>query len=378
MKNITKILLTIFASVAITTASFAGALNVTGDAKASYNIQSADGSDNNNGDKGKALGITNEITFSATGELDNGWAWKYQTELDSGAETTSGAGIDDSQIVFTTDYGTVGLMVSEGSLRGGALGWDVSAFGAGSDNGAGGGMRLGTELSGYNNIQYHTPAGLLPYGIVLKGGQSVNGDTTVNSFKAAGSGGVATAITNQLPGTNATANFVAKKFEQYQISATPLDGLSIIADYGDASGAGVDAVVDHQEPESGHISAKYAIGNATIGLGRGYEALGMTGTLAATTIEQITNTSIGLGYAVNDQLSLSYTQEESDALFTGATNTLGGASVTPNVELEITSIQAAYTMGGMTIALSMDDIENAQYILNRDLKETMLTVALAF
>ena len=104
----------------------------------------------------------------------------------------------------------------------------------------------------------------------------------------------------------------------------------------------------------------------------------MTGTLAATTIEQITNTSMGLGYAVNDQLSVSYTKEESDATFTGATNTLGGASVTPNVELDITSIQAAYTMGGMTIALSMDDIANAQYIENRDLKETMLTVALAF
>jgi len=316
MKNITKILLTIFASVAITTASFAGALNVTGDAKASYNIQSADGSDNNNGDKGKALGITNEITFSATGELDNGWAWKYQTELDSGAETTSGAGIDDSQIVFTTDYGTVGLMVSEGSLRGGALGWDVSAFGAGSDNGASGGMRLGNELSGYNNIQYHTPAGLLPYGIVIKAGSSVGGDTSVNSFKAPGTGGIATAITNQLPGTNATTNFVAKKFTQYQVSATPLDGMAITLDYADIDGAGADLVIVHQEPEQGHASIKYAVGNATLGVGRGYEVLGMTGTLAATTIEQITNTSWGIGYAVNDQLSLSYTVEESNALFT--------------------------------------------------------------
>jgi hypothetical protein len=377
MKNITKILLTIFASVAISTASFAGALNVTGDAKASYNIQSADGSDNANGDKGKGLGITNEITFSATGELDNGMAWKYQTELDSGAETSSGAGIDDSQIVFTTDYGTVGLMVSEGSLRGGALGWDVSAFGAGSDTGAGGGMRLGDELSGYNNIQYHTPAGLLPYGIVAKAGTSVGGDTSINSFKASGAR-VNPLITNQLPGTNAVGNYTARKFTQYQLSATPLDGMSIVLDYADIDDAGVDKVVDHQEPEQGHASLKYAIGNATIGIGRGYEALGMTGTLAATTIEQITNTSYGIGYAVNDQLSVSYTEENSDALFTGATNTLGGATVTPNVELELTSIQAAYTMGGMTVALSMDEIKNGQYIKDRDINETMLTIALAF
>ena len=372
MKNITKILLTIFATVAISTASYAGALNVTGDAKASYNIQSADGTDNAAGDKGKALGITNEITFSATGELDNGFLWKYQTELDSGAETTSGAGIDDSQIVFTTDYGTVGLMVSEGSLRGGALGWDVSAFGAASDNGAGGGMVLGSELSGYNNIQYHTPAGLLPYGIVIKAGQSVGGDTSINSFKAAGTGGTANAVTNQVQGTNAAGNFIAKKFTQYQVSAAPIDGLAVTLDYADIDGSNADGTVNQAEPEQGHISAKYAVGNATLGYGHGWHQLGLnSGTIANGTLDTIINSSYGIGYAVNDAMSLSYTEEKSDAdVLKGTTD--------GSVELKITSIQAAYTMGGMTLALSMDDIENAQYILNRDLKETMLTVALAF
>ena len=93
MKTLTKVLVTLVASFALVGSAYAGALNVTGDAKASYQIGSG-----GNLDTGKALGITNEITFSATGELDNGYTWKYQTELDSGAETTSGAGIDDENI----------------------------------------------------------------------------------------------------------------------------------------------------------------------------------------------------------------------------------------------------------------------------------------
>ena len=31
---------------------------------------------------GKGLGISNELTFSASGELDNGYTWNYAMELD--------------------------------------------------------------------------------------------------------------------------------------------------------------------------------------------------------------------------------------------------------------------------------------------------------
>ena len=35
-------------------------------------------------------------------------------------------------------------------------------------------------------------------------------------------------------------------------------------------------------------------------------------------------------------------------------------------------------MGGLTIALAMDDIENTGYTVNKDEKETMLTFTFAF
>ena len=172
MKNITKVLLSIFASVVIASSASAGEVSVTGTAAMSYHISGSDSSSGSN-DSGKALGIANEVAFNASGELDNGWAWKWQTELDSGGEGTSGAGIDDSQVTITTDMGTIGVYTSEGSLSSAKFGWDVTAHGAGSDNGLTGSMVHGGNLSSYNSVQYHMPSGLLPFGITAKAGKSI-------------------------------------------------------------------------------------------------------------------------------------------------------------------------------------------------------------
>ena len=43
-----------------------------------------------------------------------------------------------------------------------------------------------------------------------------------------------------------------------------------------------------------------------------------------------------------------------------------------------TGIQAAYTMGGMTLGVAMNDHENAGYTDNKDVKDTVFTVEMAF
>ena len=50
----------------------AGELTVTGSAKATYNHQGGGSAANNSG---KNLGISNELMFTASGELDNGYTW---------------------------------------------------------------------------------------------------------------------------------------------------------------------------------------------------------------------------------------------------------------------------------------------------------------
>ena len=98
MKNIVKAML-----VALTAFSFsvanAGELTITGDAKASYTITSSDGASGVI-EQGKGLGVSNEFTLSASGELDNGMSWNYATDID-GATVQ-----DDGKLTLTTDYGT--------------------------------------------------------------------------------------------------------------------------------------------------------------------------------------------------------------------------------------------------------------------------------
>jgi hypothetical protein len=48
------------------------------------------------------------------------------------------------------------------------------------------------------------------------------------------------------------------------------------------------------------------------------------------------------------------------------------------VEIESDGVQAAYTMGGMTIAVAMNDHSNARYTDGMDVKDTVVSVAMAF
>mgnify|MGYP003328311768 CR=1 FL=1 len=48
------------------------------------------------------------------------------------------------------------------------------------------------------------------------------------------------------------------------------------------------------------------------------------------------------------------------------------------VEAQISAVQAAYTMGGMTLAIAMNDHSNAKYQNAVDIKDTVFSVAMAF
>ena len=101
MKTIMKTLLVSIASLSLMFSVNAGELTVSGSAKATYNF--VNGAQNDNG-----IGVTNELNFTASGEMDNGYTWKYSMELDpnttgdtatSPSNTPPGAALnDDTQI----------------------------------------------------------------------------------------------------------------------------------------------------------------------------------------------------------------------------------------------------------------------------------------
>ena len=367
MKNIIKLTFVVLSSFALIGSANAGDLTVGGTAKATYSIQSSDSTTGKN-NAGKNIGIANELTFTATGELDNGFTWKYQIEHDDTAAGTFVA-TDDSRLEITTPYGTVGLYNTEGSLST-KYGSSQGAYAPASDYGLGGSIQYGGNIDGFNNIQYHTPADMLPYGTTFKVAVAPSATGAKSSSNSGGD-------------ENTAAN--GTKVTQYQIKTAPIDGLGIGASYLERSG---ESGLQGYEQGGAYVTYKY--GNFGVGYGQHRvsnnvtstvdgvaKATEMTTAAVLNTIKRYDNENISVSFAVNDSLTLSAERETSEAY----KRTLAGgtaADTENNVEMEIQSIQAAYTMGGMTLSLAMKDCENCNYGLDVGDKETIAAVVMAF
>ena len=152
MKNITKILFVAITSLSLMFSVNAGELTVNGSAKATYNSTSGQ-------DVDQGLGVTNELNFTASGEMDNGYTWSYSMELDPRSADSGDAANDDSQLSLTmNDMGTIKVCVSEcGNNK--KYKFDQSAYTNMSDVGTSYGI-VYPGASGDANlatIQYHTP-----------------------------------------------------------------------------------------------------------------------------------------------------------------------------------------------------------------------------
>tara|TARA_B100001057_G_scaffold500732_1_gene617458 strand:- start:201 stop:1262 length:1062 start_codon:yes stop_codon:yes gene_type:complete len=353
MKNITKTLLVLVSSLSISFAATAGELTLTGSAKASYSIGGSDDS------MDKGVGVSNELKVAASGELDNGYTWNYHLDLDPGA---SGAMVqDDAALTINTNgMGTVGFFDGEGSLHSN-LAWGIGAMGTGSDYAGTMTISYGNDIDGETNVQYHTPADMLPYGITAKIGYQPNkGDTTGgNDYKSTG-------------GIN-PEGLAGSSMLQYRVDAAPIDGLKIGADYATEDGG---STATAQSNESGAAYAQYAIGNFKLGYGKSLYAPGLIAKNGNATMYE--TDSYGVEFAVNDALSLSYTNEKSEET-TNVIIVAGAAGqVKTKLEADIDSIQAAYVIGGATLGVAITETANADYISGKDEKVTMFSLAMEF
>ena len=344
--KINKIIAAILASVLFSTASMAGELTVTGNARASLTTGGSDGTAGASESGGRTLAIENEFVFGASGELDNGTAWKYSVQLDQGE-------VDDSAITLTNAFGTIGLFGQAGALN---------FKHGGSQNAIGYGSQIGndgwddatdpTDISGLNNVQYHTPAGLLPLGIVGKAAFGMSGNDTSKPGDA------------PVGGTQGV-----RDARNYSIEAAPIEGLKLGASYY------TDKPVEHvddrgQKHEDGAYYASYTMGNFGVGYSKTHLAPANAAQPVAGTVNEYETTSYSLGVKVNDALTVSYGLEKSER------NLVFDAEA--NVDTEIDTIQAAYTMGGMTIAAAYKTIDNANYTANADQTEGAIILTLAF
>jgi len=342
MKTIMKTLLVSIASLSLMFSVNAGELTVSGTAKATYNATSGNQADN-------GIGVTNELNFTASGEMDNGFTWSYSMELDPASG--GAANNDDTQITLGMgDMGTLKVCVSEcGNNK--KYAWDASAYTSMSDTGTSYGITYPGDAgaAGTSTIQYHTPE--LPFGTTASLAYNTNMSGDAASGNASGSSG--------------------NSRQEYSVTTKPIDGLSVAAHYYKVNDYEDGVDTEDQLEEGGAYGIKYAVGNVTLGYGKSYKAPEMLeANRAATAVEYYENTGYSIGYAVNDAVSVSYTREDSVANQSTSTNT--------TYDVEMDSIQIAYNVGGATLSLARADVENASYTQDSDLTETIIAMSFAF
>jgi hypothetical protein len=347
MKNIAKILFVAISSFSLMFSANAGELSVSGTAKATYNATSGQQKDN-------GIGVANELSFKASGEMDNGYAWSYSMALDptesgtssSTAYPASGSALNDDTSITVTmnDLGTAKICVSTcGNNK--KYAYSADAYGKMSDTGLSEGINFPADEGSYATIQYHTPE--LPFGTT---GSIAHGNTKSDGQSS-----------NAQADSGDSATF-------YSLVTKPIDGLTLSGSYYTVNNY-ADGTAHDQEEEGGAYGVKYSAGNLTVGYGKSFLAEEISA-IDSAAVEYYENTGISVGYAVNDDLTLSYTDE------TGERNYL--TSTTTVYDIEVQSIQAAYSLGGATLSLARTDYENIGFADGVDATETIIALSFAF
>ena len=310
MDNLKKIGLTALGTVLV--ASSAQAADITMSATSKITYTGAD-----NGDDGNTWSMSDSISFSTTGEMDNGFTITHGIELD-------GPAIDANSIAINTgDMGT--LTFVGGGTTGVITQWDdltptanEEAHAAGPYNGTPSAVDGGGAATHNLFIYDYT----ITDGLALKASYVPSGASQVEGSL------------------------------EYGVSYTGIDGLTVYAAMGENNdaAAGVDNV---------NFAAIYTAGAMSVGF--------QTNDVDhATANSDRDSTMIGISYAVSDDLSVSLN-----------TSTVEHESSTLD-DQEATGVSFSYTSGGMTVSGSYGSMDNVGGTGTVDNNAYEMNVAFAF
>tara|TARA_B100000700_G_scaffold323091_1_gene426129 strand:- start:688 stop:1713 length:1026 start_codon:yes stop_codon:yes gene_type:complete len=327
-------------SLAAISAANAGDLTVTGGADMTWtSIEGAT--------TGNPIGIGSNMTFSGSGELDNGWSVDLSIALANGAAysntnvTIGVPGVGDIRV----DQGVSGTGIQRMDDMTPSV-WE-EADGAGVSAGI-------TKIAGSSAgpvIQYTPSEDMgVPAGLALVAAWSPDADGS-STVSDKGTGGTSGALGS---GWDLTATLTS--------DLHGMDGLTIYGGLSQVDQFKNSAAIEGDSEED-VIGIKYATGGFTVGWQRSNDDTGR-----ASTNTEYENTSYSITFQVNDDLSIGYNHIESER------------SSTTNVEAEADSIQAAYTMGGASIRIAEVDVENQAYstAATADVQGTVISLGLAF
>jgi outer membrane protein OmpU len=295
MNNLKKVGLTALAGALVSVSANAADLSVTGSASISFAGEEET-------TKGNGWGMNDGITFSASGEMDNGWNVTVTQVIDS-SDGVGNAIMDTRTLAIDMgDSGTLTFAGDGGSSvldakddvtpNAGEEAWADVASASAAPGGIAG-----------NNMFHYTNSSLMDGLTISAAYQPSNGTTDVESS------------------------------EDYGIEYTGIDGLTVGVAQGEDNSSATAGV------ETSTIYVTYAMDAFTVG----YQS---TEDDSETASSDVDFTALGISYAVSEDVSVSLntsTHEYEDST---------------KSDQEATGISISYTMGSMTFKANHNQIDN--------------------
>jgi hypothetical protein len=315
---------------------------VTGDAIVTYSSQTeAAGTE---AESGRGIGVDTDLAFNASGELDNG----YTISFFQAANTDSAWSNSSSQV--TLGMGSLGTLQVNNVAGSKANGIDdvmPNAYEETWDSLSPDNPSFFGDATGSGSIDYRLPA-IEASGVTMN--IAITYDPAANAAAPTEGGVSATSYSGH-----------AAVIEMSHESGLSFGaGIEQLDDGGLAAGVGT---TGDTERVTGYI--KYASGGLTVGYQEAYNnpvhRQGVEGADQDATF-------MGIAYTSGD-LSFSYGESTLDSKATSDANL---------AEIELDSIQAAYSMGAMTVSAARTETSNTAGAAGESAEETQISVSFAF
>ena len=329
MNNFKKIGMTALAASLVSTSVFAGELAVSG--SASINWENYSGKEQSST---KSFSMGNQITFSGSGELDNGMTVALSFTLDEGDNVAA-----DGTTVTSSLFDGHSVTVSSDALGS----FKFSGEGADSAQNAVGDTAAGNIWDNFDAV-----------GTTSKLSESGMGGNSMNYTLPTVVDGVAIA-----------ASYSPNKGQDeadtaYSLVYTGVEGLTVSYGKGSADGDAAGSGGTAANSDTTSMKLSYAYGPVTFAYSdHDHDSNTDTSDQEAK--------SMKLSYTVSDAISVSYATEEIDSKAT-----------TTNVDAEYTKIVSSYTSGGMTVSANYQDAENIDFSTSALMDKEYYGLSLSF
>jgi outer membrane protein OmpU len=324
---------------------------VSGDAQVVYSTADRVGNDaSTSTGSGKGLGVDTDLYFNASGELDNGYTVSVFTALDLEQSNTATSGGINSSAQLTIGMGSLGTIQFNDVFGSAATSiddvmpkayeepWDGSAHAASTHS-------FGSSTQS-GSVDYRSPAFSLGSGLTASA--AVTYDPNAGTGPASAGGHI-----------SSTASGEAVVFK-------------IASDAGLTIGGGLEEVKNQGTTNGVNRStmyALYAMGPISVGYQETYVDSAHDAHGTAVVGADIEVDMMGIAYTAGD-VSVSYAEQNETTQAVSTTAAL--------LEVEMKALQAAYSMGAMTAAISLYETDNVGGVVSNTYEETEISVSFAF